>query len=387
MANQANVNPVPDTLLDRFRPAPRGPWADLPDAQWNDWRWHLGHSLTTVESLRQVIDVSEDEAAGAEEGRDAFKIGITPYYAALMDRKDPGCPVRLQATPRTAEMHVDRWDLADPLAEERDMPVPGVTHRYPDRVLFYVTHDCAMFCRHCTRKRKVANPGTAANAQQIQAGIEYIRRTPAIRDVIVSGGDPLTWSDDRLARLLEQLRAIPHVEIIRIGTRTPVTLPQRITPDLVAMLRQFHPLFVNTHFNHPKETTREAFEACRLMADAGIPIGNQTVLLRGVNDDAAVLMDLNRRLLMMRVKPYYLFQCDPTRGNSHLRTTVAKGMEIMDALRGWTSGMAVPYYVIDAPGGGGKVPLLPSYVVYRDDTKIVVRNYRGTEHTYWEPET
>jgi lysine 2,3-aminomutase len=387
MANEANASPVPPHILARFQPAPRGPWATLPDADWNDWRWHLRHSLTTVEDLRQVIDVSEDEAAGAEAGRDAFKIGITPYYAALMDRTDPGCPVRLQATPRTAEMHADSGDLEDPLAEERDMPVPGVTHRYPDRVLFYVTHDCAMFCRHCTRKRKVANPGTAATEEQIQIGIEYIRRTPAIRDVIVSGGDPLTWDDDRLERLLEQLRAIPHVEIIRIGTRTPVTLPQRITPALVAMLRRFNPLFVNTHFNHARETTREAFEACRLLADAGIPIGNQTVLLRGVNDDAATLMDLNRRLLQMRVKPYYLFQCDPTRGNSHLRTTIAKGLEIMDQLRGWTSGMAVPYYVIDAPGGGGKVPLLPSYVLSHDDKKIVVRNYRGTEHTYWEPET
>ncbi len=360
---------------------------DIPDTEWNDWRWHMRNSLTTLEDLARVIEISEDESAGAEGGRDAFKIGITPYYAALMDRMDPGCPVRLQATPRTAELHADSCDVEDPLAEERDMPVRGITHRYPDRVLFYVTHDCAMFCRHCTRKRKVANPATAANEAQIQEGIEYIRRTPAVRDVIVSGGDPLTWGDDRLAALLAQLRDIPHVEIIRIGTRTPVTLPQRITPDLVSIIRRFQPVFVNTHFNHPKETTREAFEACGRLADAGVPVGNQMVLLRGINDDAQTVMELNHRLLMMRVKPYYIFQCDPTRGNSHLRTTVARGLEVMEGLRGWTSGMAVPYYVIDAPGGGGKVPLLPSYVKYRDSSKIVVRNYRGTEHTYWEPET
>ena len=376
---------VPDHILERFPPAPRGPWADVPEAQWQDWRWHLQHRVKDLDGLGRVIRVSDDEAQAATASKDVFDIGITPYYAALMDRDDPGCPVRIQATPRMAELTPASWEMADPLAEERDMPVQGVTHRYPDRVLFYVTQNCAMFCRHCTRKRKVADPSTAANDAQIDAGIAYVARTPSVRDVIVSGGDPLTWSDDRLARLLERLRAIPHVEIIRVGTRTPVTLPQRITPETARMLARFQPLFVNTHFNHPKECTREAFTACQRLADAGTPIGNQMVLLRGVNDDPRTVLRLNHLLLMMRVKPYYIFQCDLNEGNAHLRTPIDKGLEIMEALRGWTSGLAVPYYVIDAPGGGGKVPVLPQYVIAREPGRTVVRNFRGTRHVYVEP--
>lgn len=376
---------VPDHILARFPAAPRGPWADVPEAQWSDWHWHLQHRVCDLEGLSTVIRVSEDEARAAVASKDVFDIGITPYYAALMDRDDPGCPVRIQATPRMAELTPTPWEMADPLAEERDMPVQGVTHRYPDRVLFYVTQNCAMFCRHCTRKRKVADPSTAANDAQIDEGIAYVARTPQVRDVIVSGGDPLTWSDGRLEHLLERLRAIPHVEILRIGTRTPVTLPQRITTETARMLARFQPLFVNTHFNHPKECTREAFTACARLADAGIPIGNQMVLLKGVNDDPATVLRLNHLLLMMRVKPYYIFQCDLNEGNSHLRTSVDKGLEILEALRGWTSGMAVPYYVIDAPGGGGKVPVLPQYVIAREPGRTIVRNFRGTRHVYTEP--
>jgi len=382
---EREMNGMPEAILERFPAAPRGPWRDVPDDQWNDWRWQMRHRVVDLEGLRRVVRVSEDEALGAEEGRDLFKIGITPYYAALMDPEDPSCPVRLQATPRRAEMHVDPWDMEDPLAEERDMPVPGITHRYPDRVLFYVTQECGMFCRHCTRKRKVADPATAANEEQIRQGIEYIRKTPAVRDVIVSGGDPLTWSDDRLAWLLGELRRIPHVEILRVGTRTPVTMPQRITPETARMLGSFAPLYVNTHFNHPKECTRESLRACSLLAEQGIPLGNQMVLLKGVNDSVETVRTLNQRLLMMRVRPYYIFQCDMTRGNSHLRTTIEKGLEIMEGLRGWTSGLAVPQYVIDAPGGGGKVPLLPDYIVERDRSKVVIRNFRRTLHTYHEP--
>ncbi len=380
---QANV--FPSHVLERFPAAPRGIWGDVPDEQWGDWRWHMRQRLVDLEGLSRAINVSDEEAKALAASREIFDIGITPYYAALMDHDDPACPLRIQATPRMAELTPMSWEMADPLAEERDMPVPGITHRYPDRVLFYITQTCAMFCRHCTRKRKVANAATAANDAQIDEGIAYIARTPTVRDIVVSGGDPLTWSDDRLAHLLERLRAIPHVEIIRIGTRTPVTLPQRITPELARMLARFQPLYVNTHFNNPKECTRESFIACGRLADAGLPIGNQMVLLKGVNDDPEVVLRLNRLLLMMRVKPYYIFQCDLNEGNSHLRTTVDKGLEIMEALRGWTSGLSVPYYVIDAPGGGGKVPLLPEYVVAREPGRTIVRSFRGTRHVYIEP--
>jgi lysine 2,3-aminomutase len=338
-----------------------------------------------LDGLNRVIRVSSDEATAIREGESVFAIGITPYYAALMDPDDLMCPIRIQAVPRMAELTPASWEMVDPLGEEKHMPVPGITHRYPDRVLFYITQNCAMFCRHCTRKRKVADPNTAANDSQIEAGIRYIRENPAIRDVVISGGDPLTWGDDKLDRLLTALRAIPHVEILRIGTRTPVTMPQRITIELADMLKKHHPLFVNTHFNHPRECTSQAHEACKLLADAGIPLGNQMVLLKGVNDDPRTVLRLNHLLLMMRVKPYYIFQCDLNEGNAHLRTTIAKGLEIMESLRGWTSGLAVPYYVIDAPGGGGKVPLLPEYIVSREPGKVVVRSFKGTEHTYIEP--
>ena len=372
-------------IAQRFPMAPRGPWADVPDDQWNDWHWQMQHRVRDLDGLRRVISVTEDETRAAEASRDLFHIAITPYYASLMDRDDPGCPCRLQAVPRMGELESDEWDLEDPLAEERDMPVPGITHRYPDRVLFYVTPDCAMFCRHCTRKRKVSDPATATNDAQIVAAIEYIRAHSAVRDVIVSGGDPLTFSDGRVEAILAAIRAIPHVEIIRLGTRVPVTMPQRITPALTEMLRKYHPIFVNTHFNHPKECTREAFEACRLLVDAGIPIGNQSVLLKDVNDGHDVLKRLNQLLLMMRVKPYYIYQCDLAKGNRHFRTPLEVGLQLMREMRGWTSGLAVPYFVVDSPGGGGKVPLLPDSVVHRDDDKVVVRSFRGTLHTYPEP--
>ncbi|HHW97105.1 MAG TPA: KamA family radical SAM protein [Myxococcota bacterium] len=375
----------PEHILAQFPPAPRGPWADVPDKDWENWHWHLQRRIKDVEGMEQVINLSDDELNAAEATKNLFDIGIPPYYAALMDRNDPGCPIRLQATPRMAELTPEEWEMEDPLAEERDMPVQGVTHRYPDRVLFYITQNCAMFCRHCTRKRKVADPSTAANDEQIDAGIEYIASNPKIRDIVVSGGDPMTWSDNKLEKLLSRLRAIPHVEILRVGTRTPVTLPLRITEDVAKMLAQFHPIYVNTHFNHPKECTREAFIACQRLADHGIPIGNQMVLLKGVNDDPATVMRLNHLLLMMRVKPYYIFQCDLNQGNAHLRTTVDKGLEIMEKLRGWTSGLAIPYYVIDAPGGGGKVPILPNYVVSREPGKTTIRNFKGTIHVYPEP--
>jgi lysine 2,3-aminomutase len=302
-----------------------------------------------------------------------------------MDKDDPNCPIRLQSVPNEGELTIANEDLEDPLGEERDMPVPGVTHRYPDRVLFYTTHNCAMYCRFCTRKRKVADPDSATNAKVLEEGLAYIERTKSIRDVVISGGDALSNSDDRIEYILSRLRAMDHIEIFRIGTRNLVTLPQRITDDFVKMLRKYHPVFIHTHFNHPKEVTQEAFDACARLVDAGCVVNNQMVLLKGVNDDAKTVMELNHKLLMMRVRPYYMFQCDLSQGISHFRTPVEKGLEIIQKLRGWTSGMAVPHFVIDAPGGGGKIPLLPNYLVKHEGKVWTLKNYKGDIYTYNEP--
>jgi len=373
-------------ILDRFSPGGRGrPWVDVPDEDWNDWRWQQRNRVTTLEELEKVIDLTDEERNAFEESHARFHMAITPYYASLMDPEDPNCPVRLQSVPKMGELLVLPTDMEDPLAEERDMPVPGITHRYPDRVLFYITHNCPVYCRHCTRKRKVSDPSSAAAKKQIEDGLAYIEAHPEIRDVVISGGDPLSLSDERLDYILGRLRAIPHIEIFRIGTRNLVTLPQRITDDFVYMLRKHHPVYVNTHFNHPKELTAEAFEACRKLADAGCVLGNQMVLLKGVNDDPKIVKELNHKLLMARVRPYYIYQCDLSQGISHFRTPVEKGLEIIEALRGHTSGLAVPHYVIDAPGGGGKIPLLPEYVVRRDGKRIVLRNYQFREFVYEEP--
>jgi lysine 2,3-aminomutase len=369
----------------RFAPGSRGIWADVPDAQWNDWHWQQRRRITRLDQLEEVIRVSDDERRATVETASEFHMGITPYYAALMDPEDPRCPIRLQSVPTMGERVLLPMDLEDPLAEERDMPVPGITHRYPDRVLLYTTHNCPVYCRHCTRKRKVSDPTSAAAKRQIDDAIDYIARTPAVRDVVISGGDPLSLSDERLDHVLGRLRAIPHVEIFRLGTRNLVTLPQRVTEDLVRMLRAHHPVYVNTHFNHPRECTAEAFDACRRLADAGCVLGNQMVLLKGVNDDPRTVMELNHRLLLMRVRPYYIYQCDLAQGISHFRTPVETGVRIMEALRGHTSGLAVPHFVIDAPDGGGKIPVNPDYVVARDGKRWVLRNYAGEEYEYVEP--
>jgi lysine 2,3-aminomutase len=302
-----------------------------------------------------------------------------------MDREDASCPIRLQSVPTMGELTIAAADLEDPLAEERDMPVPGITHRYPDRVLFYTTHNCPVYCRHCTRKRKVSDPTTAAAKRQIEESLAYIERHAEIRDVVISGGDPLSLSDERLDYILGRLRAIPHLEIFRLGTRNLVTLPQRVTDDFVYMLRRHHPVYVNTHFNHPKECTAEAFEAARRLADAGCVIGNQMVLLKGVNDDPPVVKELNHKLLLMRIRPYYIYQCDLSRGISHFRTPVEAGIKIIEHLRGHTSGLAVPHFVVDAPNGGGKIPVNPDYVVSHEGKRWVLRNYAGKEYEYWEP--
>lgn len=372
-------------VTSRFPPGPRSVWKGVSDTLWNDWHWQQRERVTTLEQLEQVIRVTDGERRAARETAAEFHMGITPYYAALMDPEDPACPVRQQAVPTLGELQIAPADLEDPLAEERDMPVPGITHRYPDRVLFYTTHNCPVYCRHCTRKRKVADPSSAAAKKQIEDGLGYIAAHPEIRDVVVSGGDPLSLSDERLDYILGRLRAIPHVEIFRLGTRNLVTLPQRVTDDFVYMLRRHHPVYVNTHFNHPKECTAEAFEAARRLADAGCVIGNQMVLLKGVNDEPKTVMELNHKLLLMRIRPYYIYQCDLAKGISHFRTPVESGIRIIEALRGHTSGLAVPQFVVDAPHGGGKIPVNPEYVVKHEGKRWTFRNYAGAIYTYDEP--
>jgi lysine 2,3-aminomutase len=376
---------VSPNVRSRFLPGPRGPWRDVADALWNDWHWQQRERVTDLEQLEKVVHVTAGERRAVVETAAEFQMGITPYYAALMDPDDPSCPVRLQAVPTMDETIVSAADLEDPLAEERDMPTPGITHRYPDRVLFYVTHNCPVYCRHCTRKRKVADPTSAAAKKQIEDSLAYIAGHPEVRDVVVSGGDPLSLSDERLDYILGRLRAIPHVEIFRLGTRNLVTLPMRVTDEFVRMLREHHPVFVNTHFNHPRECTAEAFEATRRIADAGCPIGNQMVLLKGVNDDPRIVKELNHKLLLMRVRPYYIYQCDLAKGIGHFRTPVEKGVEIIEHLRGHTSGLAVPQFVIDAPHGGGKIPVNPQYVTGRDGKIWRLRNYAGKPYEYEEP--
>jgi lysine 2,3-aminomutase len=370
----------------RFAPVPRPDmWKDVSDKDWNSWIWQQQKRIKTMEQLEKLINVTPGEREAFAASHEMFNMAITPYYAALMDPNDPNCPIRLQSVPSPGELFIAPEDLEDPLGEEKDMPVPGITHRYPDRVLFYTTHNCAMYCRHCTRKRKVADPDSAANSKMIEDGLAYIERTKTIRDVVISGGDSLSNSDDRLEYILSRLRAMDHIEVFRIGTRNLVTLPQRITDDFCKMVKKYQPVFVHTHFNHPKECTQEAFDACAKLADAGCVINNQMVLLKGINDDAKIVMELNHKLLMMRVRPYYMFQGDLAQGVSHFRTPISKGLEIIQALRGWTSGMAVPHYVVDAPGGGGKIPLLPTYVVSHEGHQWVFKNYRGIEYTYSEP--
>lgn len=375
-----------NTVRDRFPSRPRPQiWQDTPDSDWNNWIWQQQKRVKSLEQLEKVIQVTPEEREAFEKSNEMFHMGITPYYASLMDPEDPNCPIRLQSVPKMGELTILPTDLEDPLAEERDMPVPGITHRYPDRVLFYTTHNCPVYCRHCTRKRKVSDPGSSAANRQLEAGLKYIEEHKEIRDVVISGGDPLSNSDDRLEYILSRLRAMEHIEVFRIGTRNLVTLPQRITDDFARMLRKYHPVFVHTHYNHPKECTKEAFDACAKLADAGCVLNNQMVLLKGVNDDPKIVKELNHKLLMMRVRPYYIYQCDLSQGISHFRTPVEKGLEILEALRGHTSGMAVPYYVIDAPGGGGKIPLLPQYVVKHEGKRWVLRNYENKEFEYIEP--
>ncbi len=358
--------------------------ADVTDRQWNDWRWQLGHMLTSADELARAVSLSPHEHAGLAASADLFRVGITPYYASLMDPVHDSCPIRLQAIPRTQEADIRDEELRDPLGEDSHNPAPSIVHKYPDRVLFLVVDRCGIYCRHCNRRRLVGGdePPTTAD---LEAGLEYIARTRRIRDVLMSGGDPLLLSTRRLDYLLGRLRAIPHVETIRIGTRLPVVCPMRIDDELTAALRKHHPLFINTHFNHIKELTPEARAGCERLVDAGIPVGNQTVLLRGVNSSVRSLRALMRGLLRSRVKPYYLFQGDTVVGTDHLRTTVEAAQSLYEGLRGWMNGMAVPMLVLDAPGGGGKVPIVPSYIERIDEREVLVRSYRGAHIAYPQP--
>jgi lysine 2,3-aminomutase len=352
--------------------------------QWHDWRWQLGHMLTTADDLAKVVALTDGERAGLAASKALFRVGITPYYASLMDPVHASCPIRMQAIPSVREADIRPEELRDPLGEDTHNPAPAVIHKYPDRVLFLVVDRCGIYCRHCNRRRLVGGdePPTTAD---LEAGLDYIARTPRIRDVLLSGGDPLLLSTRRLDHLLGKLRAIPHVETIRIGTRLPVVCPMRIDDELVAALRKHHPLYVNTHFNHAVELTPDARRACERLVDAGIPVGNQTVLLRGVNSSVRALRALMRALLRARVRPYYLFQGDTVVGTDHLRTRVEDAMRLYEGLRGWINGMAVPHLVLDAPGGGGKVPIVPSYLERIDEREAVVRTYRGERIHYPQP--
>ena len=355
------------------------------DEQWNDWKWQVKNRIETYEELSRYFTFSAEEAEGIKQALAKFRMAITPYYLSLIDPADPYDPIRRQAIPQGAECNIAPADLNDPLHEDEDSPAPGLTHRYPDRVLFLITDMCSMYCRHCTRRRFAGQKDDESPSERIEKCLAYIERTPQVRDVLLSGGDALMVSDKKLEYIIQRLRAIPHVEIVRIGSRTPVVCPQRITPELCDMLKKYHPIWLNTHFNHPNEFTPEAEQALARLADAGIPLGNQTVLLRGVNDCVHVMKKLMHELVRNRVRPYYIYQCDLSMGLEHFRTPVSKGIEIIENLRGHTSGYAVPTFVVDAPGGGGKTPVMPQYVISQSPDKVILRNFEGVITTYTEP--
>lgn len=357
------------------------------DAEWNDWRWQSRNRIRTLEQFERVVVLSDAERAALTQGGTMLPTGVTPYYMSLIDPLDSNQPLRKTVIPTTAEFVRTAGEADDPLGEDGHSPVPGLVHRYPDRVLLLALDFCTTYCRYCTRSRVVGHGEIVANESRLEQAFDYLRRTPQVRDVLISGGDPLALSDERLDWILGSLRAIPHIEFVRIGTKMPAVLPQRITPSLCRMLRKHHPLWMSLHFLHPEECTADAERACARLADAGIPLGSQTVLLKGVNDDVATMTGLVHRLLRMRVRPYYLYQCDPISGSAHFRTSVEKGLEIIEGLRGHTSGYAVPTYVIDAPGGGGKIPLQPDYLVGRDGDDVVVRNFEGRSFRYPDPLT
>lgn len=353
--------------------------------EWNDWRWQTRNRIRTLEGLEQFFDLTADEREAIARHQGALPAAVTPYYASLFALAGPDHPLRKTKIPRLAEYELHPGEVPDPLGEDAHSPVPGIVHTYPDKVLFLVTDFCATYCRYCTRARLVGGGEFGPRQDRWETGLAYIATHPEVRDVLVSGGDPLILSDDRLEWLVSRIRAIPHVELIRLGTKVPAVLPQRITPELAALLGRFHPLFMSLHFVHPEELTPESIAACERLADAGIPLGGQSVLLKGVNDNPLVLKELMHRMLKARVRPYYLHQCDAIRGSTHFKTTVSSGLELMRSLHGFTSGYAIPQYMVDAPGGGGKVPLVPDYVQGREGDWLVLQNYAGGLYRYFDP--
>jgi lysine 2,3-aminomutase len=360
-------------------------WENVTPEHWNDWEWQIKNRITSCAQLGRIINLPDNEKEEISRCLEHFRMAITPYYAMLINPGNPDCPIKKQAVPSIGELAVDKCELEDPLGEEKFSPVEGIVHRYPDRVLFLLTHKCSMYCRHCTRRRLVGCEDFSVSNNQLEKAFDYIKQNTKIRDVLLSGGDPFVLSDSRLEGIIARLREIPHVEIIRIGTRTPVVLPMRITDELLNMLRKYHPIWINTHFNHPDEITADSTLACGKIADAGIPLGNQSVLLRGINDNAETLKELFTKLVKIRVRPYYLYQCDIAQGIGHFRTPVSQGIEIMKNIRGYISGYAVPAFVIDAPGGGGKTPVNPDYIMSLDDSGAVLKNYLGEIYTYPNP--
>ena len=370
-----------------FVPASQGYWPEVPSAQWNDWKWQLKNRVTDLAGLEKHLVLTPEERAGVILSGSKLALAVTPHYFNLIERDNPACPIRRQIIPNVGEGYVAPGEFADPCGEDDHMPVPGLVHRYPDRVLFLVTDRCASYCRYCTRSRVVSGAGEQELHTDFDRAIAYLEQHTEVRDVLLSGGDPLLFSDDKLDALLGRLRAIPHIEFVRIGTRVPVFLPQRITPEFCRMLQKHHPLWMSIHTNHPRELTTEVRDALSMLANHGVPLGNQSVLLAGVNDSLPVMKSLVQKLLRCRVRPYYLYQCDLIQGSAHLRTPVRVGLEIIEGLRGHTSGYAVPQFVIDAPGGGGKVPINPSYVFFHDREKVVFRNFEGRVFEYPEAQS
>src|SRR5512136_564532 len=360
-------------------------WKGVSEREWNDWRWQLRHRITTLEQLKEIIELTPEETEGIKHSKGRLALAVTPYFASLMDPVNQNYPIRRQAIPRIEEIRLSKSEMVDPLGEDNHSPVPGLVHRYPDRVLLLVTDQCAVYCRYCTRRRLVGSNERSITQGNFEEVLKYLKSHRKVRDVLISGGDPLLLENERLEEIVSRLRALPHLEILRIGTRVPVTLPQRITGGLVRMLKKYHPLMISIHFTHPKEITDQVRRACSELADVGIPLGSQTVLLKGINDKPYVMKKLLHELLKIRVRPYYIYQCDLAMGTGHFRTSVATGIQIMEKLRGHTTGYAVPTYVVDTPGGGGKIPLQPDYVVSRERGKIVLRNYEGRIFEYPDP--
>ncbi|MBM3251508.1 MAG: lysine 2,3-aminomutase [Candidatus Omnitrophica bacterium] len=361
-------------------------WKDIPLEQWEDWHWQVKNRIRDKEDLSKIIKLTPEEEEGIRKCNGRLSMAITPYWASLIDPKDPSCPLRRQSVPLKDEFIESAHEMLDPCAEDRDSPVPGgLVHRYPDRVLLLITDQCGMYCRHCTRRRLVGEKKQSALPQQkLDKAIEYIKSNRKVRDVLISGGDPLMLEDEVLEDAIMKIRAISHVEFLRIGTRLPISLPQRITPELVNMLKKYAPIWISLHVNHPKEITKRSKIALDMLADAGMPLGSQTVLLKGINDRPYIMKKLMHELLRVRIRPYYIYQCDPAKGTSHFRTPIAVGINIIEKLRGHTSGYAVPSYVIDAPGGGGKIPVGPNYVLSQAKGRYTLRNYRGKIYTYLE---